>query len=49
MEADGDEGEEEADVEGYAVVPVECGDDGVDKGAVCYDEGASECGLCPCV
>ena len=50
VEADGDEGEEEAEVEGYAegdVPSVEGGDDGVDKGAVCYDEGASECGLYP--
>lgn len=52
VEADGDEGEEEAEVVGYAVADlasVEGGDDGVDKVAVCYDEGASECGLYPCV
>ena len=50
VEADGDEGEEEAEVEGDAVgdvASVEGGDDGVDKGAVCYDEGAGECGLYP--
>ena len=48
MEGDGDEGEEDAEVEGYAagdVAFVQGGHDGVDEGTVCYDEGACECGL----